>query len=155
MESSEVICVAAAHHEVRTEIVIAAPPAHVWTVLTDFTSMPTWSPSFKGIIGEFATGCKVLTLFDMGEGIEEYSAILHVRTGAEFGWSEDYDGIRDDHCYRVEEAGEAQTRFVQTDAFKGQADWANTADLADLYVEQYTAFNRALKAECERRLGVD
>lgn len=148
------IRIAENHHEVRTEIVIAALPADVWSVLTDFASIASWSPSFKGVVGEFSDGSKVLTLFDMGDGVEEYAATLILKDGLEFGWSENYDGIRDNHRYCVEPAGEAQTRFVQTDTFTGQADWATTAELAEMYLAQYTAFNRALKAECERRFAL-
>jgi len=151
MEKYKTICIAADHHQVHTEIMIAAPKAAVWRVLIDFAAMPLWSPSFKGITGEVKDGARVTTHFDMGEGVEDYTATLRVIEGEQYGWSEDYDGIQDDHIYCVEAAGEAQTKFTQTDAFKGTADWANTADLAAFYLDQYAAFNRALKTECERR----
>jgi len=151
MKPSKVTELAADHHEVYTEIVIDVPPHRVWAVVTDFRAMPDWSPSFKGLSGDFSDGGNITTVFDMGEGDEEYTATLHLIEGSEYGWSEDYDGIRDNHIYRVVPLLETQTRFVQTDAFKGTADWATTAELAQMYLEQYEAFNRALKAECERR----
>lgn len=151
MEKSKTIRISADHHQVHTEIMIAAPKAGVWHVLTDFAAMPLWSPSFKGITGEVKDGARVTTHFDMGEGVEDYTAALRVTEGEQYGWSENYDGIQDNHIYRVEAAGEAQTKFTHTDAFKGTADWANTADLAALYLDQYAAFNRVLKTECERR----
>jgi hypothetical protein len=76
---------------------------------------------------------------------------LKLEQGASFGWSEDYDGIRDNHLYIVERVSEMQTKFYQTDAFVGQADWSTTEKLSEFYVEQYAEFNRALKVECERR----
>ena len=141
------------HHTVLTEIVIEAPKAAVWQVLTDFATMPRWSPSFKGIKGLLETGANVTTIFDLGEGDEDFSATLMVEDGVSFGWSENYDGITDAHHYRVEAIIPAQTRFVQTDTFKGTADWASTAELADTYCAQYATFNRALKQEVEARLA--
>lgn len=151
MGKNEIIRRAENHHEVHTEIIIAAASDDVWSVLTDFASMPMWSPSFKGILGEFQDGAEVVTLFDSGEGAEEYSATLKLSQGLVFGWSEDYDGIRDNHAYRVEALDDLSTQFVQTDVFNGQADWATTAELAEQYLEQYVIFNDALKTECERR----
>lgn len=151
MGKSETICIAENHHEVHTEIIIAAASDDVWRVLTDFASMPVWSPSFKGILGDFSDGAKVVTRFDLGDGEEEYSATLKLLEGLAFGWSEDYDGIRDNHVYRVEPIEGARTRFIQTDMFEGRADWATTVELAKQYLEQYVEFNDALKVECERR----
>lgn len=151
MGKNETIRISENHHEVHTEIIIAAASDDVWAVLTDFASMPIWSSSFKGIFGAFSGGAKVVTRFDLGEGEEEYSATLKLQEGLAFGWSEDYGGIRDNHAYRVEAIEDARTRFIQTDVFEGQADWATTEELAELYFEQYVEFNDALKAECERR----
>ena len=151
MEKCELIVIAADHHKVHTEITINTPCHTVWAVLTDFETMPNWSPSFKGVSGDFSHGANVTTTFDMGQGNEAYTATLILTDGVEYGWSENYDGIRDHHLYRVDPMPAGHTRFSQTDAFKGTADWATTADLANLYLEQYKAFNRALKAECERR----
>jgi hypothetical protein len=151
MEKAETICVAANHHRVQTEITIEATQSGVWSVLTDFKAMPNWSPSFKGIIGSMSDGAQVTTLFDLGDGVEAYQATLKLEQGASFGWSEDYDGIRDNHLYIVERVSEMQTKFYQTDAFIGQADWSTTEKLSEFYVEQYAEFNRALKVECERR----
>jgi len=145
METHEMVEITDTHHSVQTDILIAAPVGDVWRVLTDFASMPDWSPSFKGMTGDFVDGGNVVTRFDMGEGVEEYPATLILSEGCEFGWSEDYDGIEDNHRYRVEAVSKSQTRFLQT--------WATTADLAELYLAQYVDFNRALKAECERRFA--
>ncbi len=149
-EKFETIEIEPDHHQVYTEIVIEAAKADVWKVLTDFASMPDWSPSFKGVIGDFSNGAQVRTCFDLGEGTEEYAATLRVIDQVEFGWSEDYDGIRDNHCYRLEAVGPHRTRFIQTDAFRGRAEWAKTTELAELYLAQYVDFNRALKSVCER-----
>lgn len=152
-EHFETTRIDASHHQVHTEIEIETAKEEVWKTLTDFAAMPDWSPSFKGISGDFIDGAQVKTHFDLGEGVETYSATLRVTDQVEYGWSEDYDGIRDNHRYRVESVRPGQTKFIQTDAFRGQADWATTAELAKLYLAQYVAFNRALKSECERLFG--
>jgi len=149
-EKFEAIEIGPDHHQVYTEIVIEAPKADVWKVLTDFAAMPDWSSSFKGVIGDFSDGAQVRTCFDLGEGIEEYSATLRVIDKVEFGWSEDYDGIRDNHRYRLEVVAPRRAKFIQTDAFRGRADWAKTGELAEFYLAQYVDFNRALKSVCER-----
>jgi hypothetical protein len=145
-----VTCIAANHHLVHTEIMIAATADHVWSVLTNFESMKVWSPSFKGITGELKDGSNVTTHFDMGEGIEDYSATLHFKAGVQYGWSEDYDGIRDNHIYRIGAISPHKTMLFQTDEFKGKADWSTTGELAEIYLAQYIAFNQALKKEGEQ-----
>jgi len=152
-EKFETTRIEAAHHQVHTEILIEAASEKVWKALTDFAAMPGWSSSFKGIIGDFIDGANVQTRFDLGDGVEAYSATLRVTDQVEFGWSEDYDGIRDNHRYCIETIGPRQTKFIQSDAFRGQADWTTTAELAETYLAQYVAFNRALKSECERLFG--
>jgi uncharacterized protein YndB with AHSA1/START domain len=42
--------------ELRTEIDIAAPPARVWEVLTDFARYHEWNPFITSISGELVVG---------------------------------------------------------------------------------------------------
>lgn len=157
---SEVVEVAEDHHEVTTSIVIDAAAADVWAVLTDFEAMPQWSSSFQGLAGDVRDGGEVMATFifvNPATGEEGPISVPHVLSyveGESFGWSDPiagYEGISDDHQYRVESISECQTRFVQSDAFQGTHDGITTAILADLVNQSYTQFNSELKAEVERR----
>ena len=41
---------ASADRELRAEAVVAAPPAEVWALLTDFSRMPDWSPELVRMV---------------------------------------------------------------------------------------------------------
>ena len=45
--------------EIRTEADIAAPPEHVWEVLTDFASYPQWNPFIPALEGEPEVGASL------------------------------------------------------------------------------------------------
>ena len=53
---------------VRAEIVIAASPEEVWSVITDPTTYGEWNPIFVAYEGTFAEGNTVSLQMKMGEG---------------------------------------------------------------------------------------
>ena len=53
---------------VRAEIVIAASPWEVWSVITDPTTYGEWNPIFVAYEGTFAEGKTVSLQMKMGEG---------------------------------------------------------------------------------------
>ena len=53
---------------VRAEIVIAASPEEVWSVIADPTTYGEWNPIFVAYEGTFAEGSTVSVQMKMGEG---------------------------------------------------------------------------------------
>lgn len=159
LSSHTVTVIAQDHHSVSTDIIINAPASEVWKVLTDFTNMPNWSSSLQGMSGEIKDGGAATVVFKM-PGADAPVNIPHVikyKEGEEFGWSEDLTGlapgISDNHSYRVEAISECQSRFIQSDAFKGvsaEKPEMTTALFADMIVPIYRKFNEELKAEVEK-----
>lgn len=148
------------HHRVESFIVIDAPAADVWAVLTDFESMPSWSTSFQGLTGDFQDGGEVEAVYLVanpmtGEvGPVAFPHVLSMVDGARFGWSDPivgFAGITDNHVFAVEAISACQTRFIQTDEFRGTDPGITTEVLAGLSAQGYESFNAELKAEVEGR----
>jgi len=61
------------------------------------------------------------------------------------------EGLRDNHRFRIERVSDTQTRFIQSDDFKGPGNTKMTAEMvARATVEFFPIFNRELKAELEK-----
>ncbi|UZD89725.1 hypothetical protein [Cognatishimia activa] len=143
------------HHIIETEIIINAAPEKVWAVL--ISPKNDWSSSYRGISGDVRNGGQVNIAWRMKNGnLTDFPLVLaHYIDGQQFGWSEEFPnakGIFDNHIYRVEAISECQTRFVQTDAFKGTSvenPDAKTKAFAEQILPSYVNFNRELKAAAE------
>lgn len=144
------------HHSVYSEIIINAAPKEVWDTL--ISSENDWSSSFRGLTGDIKDGGDVVVLWQMKNGnMTEFPLkLINFEEGVQFGWSEEFPnakGIFDNHLYRVEAISECQTRFVQTDAFKGtsaQNPDAKTVNFAEQVLPGYVSFNNQLKAAAEQ-----
>ena len=156
-EVGEVIEIGPNQHRTQTEIVIDAPPAEVWAVLTDFENMPKWSSSFQGLTGDFRNGGKVVARFRAGGdgNVREFPHVLTLKEGVSFQWSDPFAAaptIRDNHTYMVEPFGDGQTRFTQVDEFTGApSGQLTTLAAANATRESYITFNRELRNEVNRR----
>ncbi|MFK7799326.1 MAG: hypothetical protein AB8E82_17885 [Aureispira sp.] len=154
------------HHSIYSEIIINAPTSKVWNVLTDWNSYTLgvgtgWSTTFLGLeliggnsIGNGATVDAYLYFDGFGNG--PYRHTLIYTEGVEFGWSDPIAGsnaIADNHFYRVEAISATQTKFIQTDTYKGvdTNGYFTTEGLALGAVNHFTTFNQELKVEVEKR----
>lgn len=144
------------HHAVYTEININASAEKVWSVLMDFETMPEWSPALQGIVGDLADGSAVTVLYKVGDRVAEIPHVISFKDGTSFGWAEELKGpapgIFDNHLYKVEAISECQTRFIQSDAFKGvstEQPERTTAFFAERVLGSYRSFNTALKKQVE------
>lgn len=149
-------------YEIHTDIIINAAPEQVWAVLTDFAAMPNWSSTFKGIEGRLKHGGQVYSLYQNGDEYVKAPHTVYVVDGVKFWWSDEFNviaGMRDNHHYIVNDAGNGQTRFIQKDTHTGRGQLQlsdgtqipmNAQILTASQLEPFMQFNRELKAECER-----
>jgi len=146
----------AGHRSFHSEIVVAAPPEAVWSVLTDFDTYPDWSYQFTGMEGRFGDGERVTVQFERKPGVSDkvnrYDHVLTVVEGESFGWSDVFAaGMTDRHVYRVVPRDDGTTLFVQDDEASGGLTWLFGRTVSRFHQTHYPLFNRALKAEVERR----
>lgn len=138
----------------HTEILINARPEQVWKVMTDTASYPEWSEIMIKMDGKIVDQGKIDVLFKMGPNAKPqlFHNTLFVQEGVEFYWSQVQAlGIKDRHCFRIEATGDGKTRFIQSDQVLGGLTWLIGKRAVDLQLSIYPLFNRALKAEVERR----
>ncbi len=126
-------------------------------MLTDTKSYEEWSKIILKIDGEIIDKGTVDVLFQAGPKAKPqlfHHENLYVKEGEEFYWSDvsvPITGIKDHHCFRVEPLEDGKTRFIQSDQALQGLTWMFGKVAAKTQIEVYTIFNRALKAEVERR----
>lgn len=147
----------ASHRTIYTDIIINATPEQVWSVLTDTKSYKDWATFLIDIQGEIKDSSLITAVFQLDPSKDKKNIIDHtisVQEGVEFFWAEKGPGgIRDNHHFKVEAADNGTTRFIQSDEIMKGVTWLIGGNLSKTYADGYQAFNRALKAEVERRYG--
>jgi hypothetical protein len=111
----------------HTEIEIAAPPATVWAILTDFPNQPSWNPSIVSIEAEgpLAPGTRLRFVGrrnDRGATMRFRPTVLAAEAGRELRWLGRLGvrGVFDgEHVFRLEPLPDSRTRFVQEEHFRG------------------------------------
>lgn len=110
--------------QIRTEIVIHATPAKVWSILTDFKSYPQWNPFIKTIEGKAEQGTKLKArIIPPGaSGMTFTPKILVSKQNNELRWLGHllipglFDG---EHIFELYENTDGSTTFVQREIFRG------------------------------------
>jgi hypothetical protein len=77
------------HLEIATQSLVAAPPAEVWKVLTEFASYPSWNPFITVVSGEASPGrqLRAVALPARGPGLSFRALVTAVRPGVELRWT--------------------------------------------------------------------
>jgi len=139
--------------DIRTTIVIEASPEQVWSVLSNFENMPSWSSTFQGITGDISNGGLITSTFIFQGDTLGFPHALSYEEGVQFGWSDPVTfapGVVDNHFYRIEECDD-QTLFIQSDGFTGtDPNFGNLMDFANVVLIDFQTFNRELKEEVEK-----
>ena len=142
--------------ELRTEVEINAPAAHVYRVLTDFASYHEWNPFIPSITGKLAVGEELSLEVSLPEG---KSYLLKPRVtllseNAELRWRGSYLSpilLEAEHFFLVMDQGQRLTRFVQGENFSGVLlRFANNA--LTLTARGLVYMNQALKKRAEGTL---
>lgn len=140
--------------QIHTEIEIAAPPARVWEVLTDFAAYPAWNP----LIVEAGGAARAGERLRIRVRIPGYPpttfrpTVLAVELPRELRWRGRlllpglFDG---EHLFRLEPLEGGRTRLVQAERFRGVLVPFFRKMLAATE-RGFEAMNRALRERAER-----
>ena len=110
--------------ELRTEVEIAAPLAHVYAVLTDFARYPEWNPFLTALSGKLAVGQKLSVEMSLPEG-KTYllePQVTHVTENSELGWRGRFVSpalLEAEHFFQLSARAEHLTRVVHGQNFSG------------------------------------
>jgi hypothetical protein len=137
--------------ELRTEISIAAPPAVVWKVLTDFGGYRYWNPMVFSAEGAATEGSAATLRFRSHLGVPLRFAVRITRADAdrELRWIGSRLGVSGEHYFLLERAG-GGTHLVHGEVFRGLLA-GPAAPLFRAQLPMFESFNRALADVAERR----
>ncbi|WP_436500864.1 SRPBCC family protein [Actinokineospora sp. HUAS TT18] len=144
-------CMTMQENTVTSTIVIDAPPARVWAVLTDFANYPDWHPSLEVLAGQAERGSALHMRIAAGTPAERVAEgeVLEVEPDRLLVWEGGMKGLLwGRHTFELTADGTA-THLVNTESFTGaMAADVLTASRALLEAE-FAAANEALKALVE------
>lgn len=141
-------------HQLRTEIEIAAPPDHVWSVMTDFSAYPRWNPFIVEASGTIEEGARIgIRIKPPGRRATRFSPELTVvEPSHRLEWRGRlvvpglFDGL---HRFELT-ASEIGTRFVQSEDVTGLLVPLLARTLRDT-AAGFELMNRALAARVTGR----
>jgi len=138
---------------VSAEIEIAAPPEHVWAVLSDLASYPQWHPVFTEASGQLAAGSKISLTSTQAQGGRTMTAKVKVLTAepaAELRWRSHVLGYMvSERSFTLSPAG-GGTRLVQTGTYRGFFARLPPKSITRIQAG-FEAINRAIKQQAEAR----
>lgn len=145
----------APRREITTEMMIAADPSQVWTVLTDTPAYPEWNPFIVSVTGAIVVGgvLEVRMEPEKGKQMTFRPRVLVVRRNEELRWLGRFllPRIFDGEHYFLLEAREGATRLVHGERFRGIGLWLIAPER---FRKNFDAMNRALKMRIENAAGV-
>lgn len=142
--------------EIKTEILINATPAKVWSILTNFDNYPNWNPFIKSINGDVKVGTKITARIEPPEakGMTFKPKILTFETNKELKWLGHllFAGIFDgEHKFELIENGNGTTTFIQSEKFKGILVPLFKNMLDNNTVNGFNEMNKKLKELAEQK----
>jgi hypothetical protein len=139
--------------ELHTEMLIDAPPATVWAILTDFASYPDWNPFVTSAAGTLAVGERLVIRLAPpgGKPVTFKPTVTEVDTGRSLEWfgrlvlPRLFDGR---HRFELLPDG-GGTRLLQTEHFAGALVPLVRKSLDTRTRAGFEAMNSALKSRAE------
>lgn len=143
----------------KTEIIINAPVAKVWQVLTNFEAYPEWNPFIIKIIGNLEIGHKLEAIIQAeGQSAMTFKpTVLKVEEEKEFRWLGHlfirglFDG---EHYFELEALGPQQTKLIHGENFSGILVGLLLKRIGDGTLAGFKAMNKALKERVETMQNV-
>ncbi|MES1184372.1 MAG: SRPBCC domain-containing protein [Myxococcales bacterium] len=110
--------------EMRFEVEIAAPAAHVYRVLTDFASYEQWNPFLTSVRGTLAVGQKLKLEMSLPEGriYELEPEVTQVTENVELRWRGRFllpALLEAEHFFQLQARSPTSTLLVQGQNFSG------------------------------------
>lgn len=141
---------------ILTTLVIDAPPAQVWSVLTDFSAYDSWNPLVRSVRGRPEVGAALDFRLRVGRLAAPIDARVVCADGHELRWEGPRRRAlsplgRGSHYFRLEPAADGRTRLVHGEDFGGPLFALPWRLLGPRLEASYAAFNRALADEVRRR----
>ena len=138
----------------KTEIIINAPIAKVWQVLTNFKAYPEWNPFIKRISGELGIASKLeVSIQPKGQNAMTIKpTILDVQEEKEFRWLGHlfirglFDG---EHYFQLEVLSPKQTKLIHGENFNGILVGLLMKMIGESTLAGFEAMNKALKERAE------
>jgi hypothetical protein len=136
--------------ELRTETAIAAPPAVVWRLLTDFAGYRRWNPMVFAADGPATAGSTATLHYRSNVGIPLHFRVRITRADPEreLRWLGARLGISGDHYFQLR-AEDGGTRLVHGEIFSGRLAGL-LAPLFRAQIPVFRSFDRALRDTAER-----
>jgi len=140
-------------NELVTEVLIDAPPAEVWAVLTDFPRYREWNDKIDYLDGSATEGVVTRILAAKGTPAERefFGKVVEVveprLLASEGGDPELFFG---QHRWELHPHG-AGTRLVNRESFSGPIAADVIAEGRETLTKEFTDFNAALKTAIETR----
>lgn len=104
---------------IKTAIQIAASPAKVWDILTNFNQYPTWNPFLSSIEGEVKTGNQIRVT---AGGMKFQPMVLSYKKNQEISWLGKFlfKGLFDgEHLFKIKDNGDGTITFKHEEKFSG------------------------------------
>lgn len=141
--------------EIKTEILIMASPAKVWSILTNFEQYPNWNPFIKSLTGEVAVGNKIKARMEPpgAKGMTFKPRVLAFDAHKEFRWIGHllFPGLFDgEHKFVLIDNGDGSTTFRQSEKFKGILVPLFKKMLDVNTIDGFNQMNQALKTLAEQ-----
>ncbi len=138
---------------VSAAIEIAAPPEHVWAVLSDLASYPQWHPVFTEASGQLTAGNKISltsTQRESGRTMTAKVKVLSAEPAAELRWVSNVLGFMTSERSFTLSPASGGTRLVQTGTYRGLFSRFPPKTI-DRIQASFEAINQAIKQQAEAR----
>lgn len=145
--------------EIRTSIVIDAPPQTVWAHLVDLPRYEQWNPFIRSASGVIALNQSITVMPDMGEGwiyqvkdMTFHPVIREFEHGKRFAWTGHHvhmAAFSDKHVFELHALEDGRTRLEHNQHFYGVAGMLVAAISGEDVQAGFTRMNRALKSVSE------
>lgn len=138
---------------VSAEIEIAAPPEHVWAVLSDLASYRQWHPVFTEAAGQLTAGNRISftsTRPDSGRSMTAKVKVLSAEPATELRWVSSVLGFMTSERSFILSPANGGTRLVQTGTYRGYFARFPPKTISRIRAS-FEAINEAIKQQAEAR----
>ena len=139
---------------IDTEIIIAASPALVWQVLTDWQAYPQWNPFILSLDGQLACGQRLQVTIQPpgGNSMVFRPTVVSHQPGSHFAWlgRVGLPGLFDGrHAFTLQPMPDGTTRLLHGEQFSGLLTLLLSTSQQRQIQQGFITMNEALAARCK------